>query len=145
MANDNQAQIVGPARQLVFLLGGKAEFTIRNPETGGRFTFKVTRPKNRQTMFVRVLTGPDNHSDYELLGLIDAHLEYRRAERSRISSRATSARAFRWMWKRLRSYRDLEPAQLWHIGHCGMCGRKLTVPESIASGIGPRCTARLAA
>lgn len=29
--------------------------------------------------------------------------------------------------------------EVWHEGRCGRCGRALTVPESIASGIGPVC------
>ena len=36
------------------------------------------------------------------------------------------------------------PAELevWHQGSCGKCGRPLTVPESIASGIGPVCASK---
>lgn len=29
------------------------------------------------------------------------------------------------------------------LGHCGVCGRTLTDPESISAGIGPKCAARL--
>ena len=29
--------------------------------------------------------------------------------------------------------------EVWHEGRCGRCNRALTVPESIASGIGPEC------
>jgi hypothetical protein len=28
---------------------------------------------------------------------------------------------------------------LQHAGKCGRCGRKLTVPQSIETGIGPEC------
>ena len=140
------AKIEGAAQQLLFILGGRAEFTIRNPETGGRFTYRVAKGRSgKPPYFVRVLTGPDNHSHFEMLGLIDGHLIYRRARSSRVGEFATSARAFRWMWKRLVTHKGIAPAEFWHTGRCGICGRKLTVPESIASGIGPRCAARLAA
>jgi hypothetical protein len=29
--------------------------------------------------------------------------------------------------------------EFWHEGRCGRCGRRLTVPDSIASGYGPEC------
>jgi hypothetical protein len=29
--------------------------------------------------------------------------------------------------------------EVWHEGKCGKCGRTLTVPSSIESGIGPEC------
>jgi hypothetical protein len=32
--------------------------------------------------------------------------------------------------------------ELWHEGRCGKCGRALTVPESIESGLGPVCESR---
>jgi hypothetical protein len=31
-----------------------------------------------------------------------------------------------------------------HEGRCGRCGRTLTVPESIESGIGPECAKKMA-
>jgi hypothetical protein len=32
-----------------------------------------------------------------------------------------------------------------HEGHCGRCGRTLTHPDSINTGYGPECAARIAA
>ena len=53
--------------------------------------------------------------------------------------------AWRWLWTRLNA-RAVLPANVtvWHEGKCGACGRKLTVPDSIKSGIGPVCAARAA-
>jgi hypothetical protein len=33
--------------------------------------------------------------------------------------------------------------EFWHEGKCCRCGRKLTVPASIASGIGPECATKI--
>jgi hypothetical protein len=30
--------------------------------------------------------------------------------------------------------------EVWHEGKCGKCGRALTVPSSILTGIGPECS-----
>jgi hypothetical protein len=32
--------------------------------------------------------------------------------------------------------------EVWHEGHCMRCGRALTVPESISTGLGPVCAGR---
>jgi hypothetical protein len=32
--------------------------------------------------------------------------------------------------------------RIMHDGHCSVCGRKLTTPESLDSGIGPVCAAK---
>lgn len=129
-----------------FVCAGNARFTIESLETGTRFTYRVTKPRREggligqdPPLFVSVLTGSDNTSDYEYLGVIFPDTGFRVTRRSRISDDAPSARAFRWLWKRISEDRPLEKARFWHEGRCGRCGRALTVPESIASGIGPVC------
>ena len=59
--------------------------------------------------------------------------------KSRVGEDAPSARAFRWIWSRFVSDKDFAPAEFWHEGRCGRCGRKLTVPASIERGLGPVC------
>lgn len=52
------------------------------------------------------------------------------------------AKGFAWFWRFLSSGRDFpETFQFWHEGRCARCGRRLTVPESIATGWGPECAA----
>lgn len=51
------------------------------------------------------------------------------------------AKVFPWLWQKyVDPVRNL-PSQIevWHEGRCGACGRRLTVPESIANGLGPVC------
>jgi len=53
------------------------------------------------------------------------------------------ARGFAWFWANLT--RDTFPAnfEFWHEGRCAACARRLTVPESVATGFGPDCADRL--
>lgn len=63
-----------------------------------------------------------------------------------IAYNAPSALAFRWFFKRLSEGRDLggpRGVTVRHEGRCGRCGRTLTVPASIDSGIGPDCAERM--
>ena len=122
-------------RRASYILAGLATFTIRNPATGTRFTFRVKRVDDRPSFyFVGLLNGPDNGSDYQYLGVVD-HGAFRLTAKSRVSIDAPSAQAFSWL---SRNWED-ERVEVWHEGRCGRCGRRLTVPESIESGIGPVC------
>jgi len=126
-----------------FVLAGNAYFTLLNTDTGNRLTFRVRQPNEDAPHFVSVLTGPENSSDYTFLGTIfDAGTEnarYFHGRRSRISRDAQSARVFNWFFTRLLSGNLPESVEIWHEGRCGRCGRRLTVPESIATGFGPVC------
>jgi hypothetical protein len=129
-----------------FVLAGRAVFTVRNPRTGNRFTYRVTAGKGEGAPhFVAVLTGPDNTADYTYLGCIFTDGRFVVTKKSRISPKAPSSVAFRWVWERLHAGRSLGPVEVHHEGRCGRCGRPLTVPESIESGLGPICIEKMAA
>lgn len=138
-----------------FALAGNAYLTIRSEHSGARFTFRITAPRHATTLenrgraqkpiwFVRVLTGPDNESHYEYLGQIRHDLTFDHGRKSRIARDAQSAVAFAWTWKAIRAEQErvFDFVSIWHEGRCGRCGRKLTAPESIESGIGPECVKR---
>lgn len=142
MENEHGHKIETVAQAKAFLLAGNATATLLNPQTGNRFTFKIVKgKKDGAPHFVKVLTGPSNESDFEYLGCIFPDGRFVVTSRSRISKDAPSARAFAWTWVRVYAGEAIGPAEVWHEGRCGKCGRKLTVPESIKTGLGPICAA----
>lgn len=134
------ARLQGPAIR-AFALAGRAILTVVNPATGGHFTFRVRAAERGQggaaSHFVDVLAGPDNTRDYRYVGCL-AGGAFRPSRK--LSPDAPSVLAFAWFW---RHADDPSPAEVLHEGRCGRCGRVLTVPESIESGIGPECEKRL--
>lgn len=127
-----------------FVLAGNAVFTIQNPLTGNRFTYRVRQGKGEKAPhFVQVLTGSNNETDYQYLGVIFPDGTFRVTGKTRIGKDAPSARAFAWTWAHLQMDRDIGPAEVWHQGRCGRCGRTLTVPESVATGLGPDCAEKM--
>ena len=126
-----------------FALAGKAIFTISNPATGGRFTFKVRRKAEGSPAFVSVLTGTNNQDDYTYLGTVFADGTYRHGRKSTIRESAPSARAFAWLWPRALAKAVPPTLSVQHEGRCGRCGRPLTVPESIDTGFGPECAGKV--
>lgn len=125
-----------------FTLAGNATFTVENTATGGRYTFKVQAGKAENAPhFVKVLTGSDNTADYTFLGTIFGEGDFVHSRKSAISREAPSAKAFAWLWQTLRAETpNLRTVRVLHEGRCGRCGRALTVPSSIESGLGPECS-----
>jgi hypothetical protein len=143
----NPGAIQDSANALRFLLAGNAHATFVSLETGVRFTFHVVLAKAKPgdtrpaPHFVSVLTGPDH---YEFLGTIFGSKIYTHGRRSRIGENATSEKAFAWIWRKLSQGLPLDGCEVHHEGRCGRCGRRLTVPESILSGLGPECASKVA-
>ena len=129
-----------------FTLAGNATVTLVSEKTGNRFTFKVRQSKpnadGSQVHFVGVLTGSDNTSNYSYLGILSQN-QFRRTAKSAIGADAPSAKAAEWAFNRILQGVLPQGLQVWHEGKCGRCGRKLTVPSSIESGIGPECAGKL--
>jgi hypothetical protein len=144
---DLAARISEPAAIRKFLLAGNAYCTFRSEKTGNHLTYNVSARKDASPQevslhFVRVLCGPDH---YEYLGTIRGGSFYSHGRKSRIGPEATSAKAFAWLWKHLSGGRMPPECEVWHEGKCARCARRLTTPESCASGIGPECAKKLEA
>lgn len=146
----NRHQLTELAAVRRFVTGGNAYFTIVNPSNGNRYTYRVNQKENddgsKSPHFVSVLTGPNNWRNYSYFGIIRRNGQFflGSSRTARISADTLSVLAFSWVWKQILSgnAEQFERIEFWHEGRCGMCGRKLTVPESIANGIGPICEKR---
>ncbi len=124
-----------------FILLGNAIFTVQNTNTNNRFTFKVRKPSANSPHFVSLLTGPNNQADYTFLGTIFNERNYRHGKKSVISYDAPGEKAFSWLWD---TFDNLPSCiNINHEGYCGRCGRLLTTPESVESGIGPVCAGKI--
>ena len=140
---------MGPGRlataevALDFILAGNATFTVRSTKTQNRFTYKVKAvPDKSDFWFVALMSGPDNEVSFQYLGTI-RNRDFQLGRKSRINRTAPSFLAFDWFWKNVAHAKALPSSvEAWHEGKCGMCNRKLTVPESIERGIGPECNKR---
>ena len=130
--------LLAPGRRRHYVLAGKSTITIMSRTTGTRFTYRVTKsdaqPGQWPVFFVALLSGPDNERDFQYLGTIFSY-GFSLTKKSRASRDAKSVVAFDWLSKHWEDPR----VEVWHEGVCGRCGRKLTVPESIESGLGPIC------
>ena len=122
------------------LFAGNSILTFKNNGTGKHFTFKVKKAKEGDLYFVSFLSGPDNDHNYRYLGIISNKKYFKLTKASKVGQESVVYKAFSWIFDKLSSNvlfpNDLE---IWHSGVCGRCGRTLTHPESIETGIGPVC------
>lgn len=127
-----------------FLWAGDSTVTLVSKLTGKRFTYNIKRTKFKSDVFfVSVLVQPET---YAYIGMVDiTNQECYTTKNSKVTVDAPSYKAFHWFIGQLFLNPELlfDKMEIWHEGRCGKCGRQLTVPESIANGIGPDCLAKM--
>lgn len=141
---------LNPEDALKFIFAGKAILTVINTENGHRYTYQVKvddKDSNGRPplFFIKLLTGPDNISDYTYLGIVTGTsvkagspiFKLTKASTMKLDSKPIIA--FRYLLWCIGRTKFPEALEVWHEGKCGRCGRKLTVPSSLLSGLGPEC------
>lgn len=127
---------------LVFLLAGKATFTVVSEATGDRYTYQVRnwkKAKNGTMHFVSVRTG----NDYAKIGVIKDKDYFQTSRNADLPHDDKRTLGFRYVFNHLMAKRLPPKAEIWHEGQCGRCARPLTDPYSIARGIGPECASKM--
>lgn len=132
-----------------FMTAGKAIYTVNN-DKGQHYTYKVDRKENRNgegfIYFVSYLSGTDNENDYTYLGLLkDQTGEIVLTRGSKPSADSVVYKVAKWASKIIWESKSIpEGYGINHAGCCGRCGRNLTTPKSIKTGIGPECSKKMA-
>lgn len=139
-----------------FVLAGKAVFTLKCPAGFGEgkphYTYRVKHKEADGTFpeawFVSLLTGPDNTRDYTYIGMLLPHSgQVQPTKKSKYTLESMPVKLINRVLYRV--WADQQQAildagfDLHHEGRCACCGRALTTPESILTGIGPVCAAKL--
>ena len=134
-----------------FILAGDATFTIECPDAT-HHTFRVQHVEKNdrwpESFFVKMLTGPDNENSYSYLGkLNDFTGQVVLTAKSKLTADSFTYRLLNRILARIwgddAASFEQHGYKVHHEGRCGKCGRKLTVPASVESGIGPECSKQM--
>jgi hypothetical protein len=140
------AMIRTPEDARAFLTAGRAVLTLKSLRTGDHLTFKVkaaTKPGS-VSHFVSVRAGFPGENKFSYLGTIsDTAFRIGRREKTPFGENDRQPRAFKFLLENLVRNQMPPSMEIWHEGQCGRCGRALTHPTSIASGIGPECARKM--
>lgn len=142
-----------------FVLAGNAIFTIEVgqltktlKEHAPHYTYRVQKVEASErfpeSYFVQSLTGPQNTSDYVYLGKLNPTTGLvQLTAKSSFPETSFRVRLLRrvlaCVWAGDHDAYEKHGFKTHHEGRCGRCGRTLTTPESIESGIGPICAGKM--
>ena len=127
-----------------FLLAGEAVVTIKSLRSGEHLTLRFRHTENRAgAYFIDALRGPDNTRDYVYVAYCSVNGGGALRLRKVVEGSALRAH-LEWFLDAVWSEEDglFRAAEVRHAGRCGRCGRLLTTPESIDTGLGPTCSGR---
>ena len=151
-----------PAAHVGFVVDAPLEHLkvdrIDPKEETGRYIEKVMAGRGKdlddgsggKIFFVSLLTGPQNESDYSYIGVLNPKTgEVRLTKASKFSEGTMVVRLLRRtlarVWAGEQEAIEAAGFRVHHEGRCCRCGRTLTVPSSVESGIGPECAEMMAA
>jgi len=121
-----------------YIMGGHGKATLVGQKS--RFTFKFDTPKDKDfPIFVKVLSGPDNESAYQFIGVVTNQGNLHPGKKGHPD--APSYQALNWYLRT--SPEKASAATFIHEGKCCRCGKTLTVPSSIEIGMGPSCASKV--
>ena len=148
---DNTARFTTAAAAREFMLAGNSTVTMVSTKTGTRFTYKIRANDDGDVFFVSLLRGADNTADYSYLGRIDQQKKARfwagrktpwPGDTGPTAPPAAGLPSGLGGAPLCKGVFALTSLEIWREGRCGRCNRKLTVPSSIASGLGPECAGK---
>jgi hypothetical protein len=116
------------------------KITIRNPETDGHRTFKITTVDNKDSDFhgkriVSMFTGTDNTDPRQYTGfgfVVDGIIKV-------WAKKNAEDKNWQKFAQMLMFPQDFPSLEYMFAGTCRKCNRELTNPKSITNGIGAEC------
>ena len=126
-----------------YIYGGKGVVTLKSP-TGVHHTYLFSRPRNEDTFPSDVLFVYAVHEGHKLfyVGMVEND-RFRLTHNSRFLIHTPIVKGAQYIMRMMRSPKSPTKMTLYHQGMCAVCGRPLTNPKSIESGIGPKCRKRV--
>ena len=144
MSEQFRGKLNTPQDVATYVQGGRGKITAVSLKSGQRITYKFRIPQNPRPgcpIFVMV----KKEQAFTFLGCIFKNptgYTYRHGRKSPIHEKDITSLAIKWILARAFAGKDLNNLEVYHEGTCCRCGRSLTDPQSITTGIGPVCSGR---
>ena len=130
---------------LKFMIAGKCEFILYSTKTKDKFYYKLTKKESRnsENEFIYFLnTKVDGEYVYAGVMWFDekqGEFMFGQGAKGQVNGSHLNIRSLLFVMNKLSSESELKFCEVYHVGTCGRCGKKLTTPESILTGLGPEC------
>lgn len=139
---DSQGVLRDPEIILNYILSGRGVVTLESP-SGKCHTYAYYKPRNPNDFPDDILFVYAVHGGNKLfyIGMIEG-TKFRLTRNSRFLEDTEIVRGARYIMRMATSSFNT-PMKLYHEGVCCRCGRKLIAPDSIKTGIGPKCRCKV--
>ena len=132
---------------LRYMLAGKCEFTVVSGKTGTKLGYKITKKKAQQgsnSEFIYYLNTSINR-EMIYCGVLffdepSNTFKFGKGARGQLQADHTNVRSILYIMNNLQLGNTNLNMRVYHVGKCGRCGRTLSTPESILTGLGPECS-----
>lgn len=132
--------LVTPSIIKRYLESGQAVVTLKSEKSGAHYTFKFTKKpaKDAPDFSVYFISQLIGSNEYMYVAFINQFGEFKyKGPGTKVTD------TLKYLWRNITEHNRLPPQmEVMHEGRCGACGRPLTTPESIISGIGPICAGK---
>lgn len=140
---EHSCKLQGAERIRNYIFGGRGIVTLKSP-TGIHHSYIFKKPRNEDQFpddvyFVYAL---HDHDKLFYVGMVE-NCRFRLTRSSRFLNDTDIVKGARYIMKMAFTENLNTKMELYHEGVCSVCGRPLTNPKSIETGIGPRCRRRL--
>lgn len=133
-------------KALQFILAGKCEFILHSTKTGADFKFEMTKQEQRDNKdkfiyFLNVLHGYEKtYAGVVWFNEDTQEFKFSQGKKGQINANELNIRSLIFVLNKLFRNEAVQYLDVFHVGKCGACGKKLTTPESILTGLGPTCS-----
>lgn len=143
-----EKNLVKNENALMFMLGGKSEFTMHSLKTGNDLTYKIVKQETDDNRFIYFMRYSIGYENYMYGGVIFYNeyknlFEYRQGKKGNASAESTVVKSIMFVLNKLNNGRYNIPVEIYHHCRCGRCGRALTTTSSILTGLGELCASKV--
>ena len=146
---DDKKGFIENIEALRYVLAGKCEFTVVSGKTGMKLGYKLTKKKANQVKdggseFIYYLnTKLNNEMVYCGVLFFDEpsnSFKFGKGARGQLQADHLNVKSILYILNNLCVGNTNLNMRIYHVGKCGRCGRALSTPESILTGLGPECS-----
>lgn len=134
---------------LAYMLAGKSEFTLHSTKVNKDFYYKLTKKakldnNEEYIYFLNIKQG----SEWVYAGVVwydnkDNTFKFAKGAKGTLDNNNLNVKSLLFVLNKLYRKEEVQHCLVFHSGKCGVCGKKLTTPESILTGLGPQCAKRV--
>lgn len=144
-----RAGFIAQDKAFKFMLAGKSEFILHSTKTNGDFKFKLDKKDSKYNAgefvyFVFLKMGrTDQYAGVMRFNPNSSEFEFKEKDGGPVKANSIEIRSLMFVINKLYREEAVQYLEVYHVGKCGKCGKKLTTPESILTGLGPSCSKSL--